>query len=704
MPENSPFDRPAPSDAVLTPGRGFWASVGWLLLFQVITGLAAGFAAAIFAVVGRQFPAIPLAWAGIALAPVTAILLAFVRLERSVPQALAVRRPSLLHAALVVLTIPPLVVVSSNVWGLAQRGIMVVRGAEASPQAVVPVTGAAGTLGTLEKMYEAIEAIGRKPLLVVLLLGCLCPGLAEEVFFRGFLGRGLVARFGLVWGVPLTSLLFGLMHLIPAHVCATIVMGVVLHFVYLTTKSLLAPVLLHTLNNFVVLSQWRVTQDTPFADFFGDGGVNLPLFLAALAALAGLGVVLYRTRVRWVLPDQSEWNPGYPTAETPPASRHAVPWQRSAGCRAGFAAVGTYLLFVTACALTAVYPPQSSWSCYQQGMQAYDREDFGEAIDRYCESIRLSPDYAWSYNGRGLALGRKGDHAAAIRDLTEAIRLNPIEAEFYANRAWAHSLRMEFAEAVRDAEHALELDAKCAFAAETRASACSSLGGQAYDRDRFDEAIAHFGEAIRSNPRFTNAYSGRGMSRGMKGDSAGALEDFNAAIRLDPRIAAFYANRAWAHSLRMEFAEAVRDAEHALELDAKCAFAIQMGVSVHSQLWREAEARRDSDEVIAHSTAAIRLKPDLHPAYGARAVALAIKGNHADALRDLTEAIRIHKAEAYYANRAWVHNLRRDFAAALSDSDQALAINPKYSFAHQQRATAIGGLVRHLFLMNWFLP
>jgi membrane protease YdiL (CAAX protease family) len=37
--------------------------------------------------------------------------------------------------------------------------------------------------------------------------------LSEEVFFRGFLGRGLVGRYGIVAGVTLTSLWFGLLHL-----------------------------------------------------------------------------------------------------------------------------------------------------------------------------------------------------------------------------------------------------------------------------------------------------------------------------------------------------------------------------------------------------------------------------------------------------------------------------------------------------------
>jgi membrane protease YdiL (CAAX protease family) len=78
----------------------------------------------------------------------------------------------------------------------------------------------------------------------------ICPGVAEELWCRGFLGRGLVGRYGPWLGVFLTSTLFGLLHLYPpAYVLVTAVMGAVLHFTYLMSRSLWVPILLHVLNN-----------------------------------------------------------------------------------------------------------------------------------------------------------------------------------------------------------------------------------------------------------------------------------------------------------------------------------------------------------------------------------------------------------------------------------------------------------------------
>ncbi|MBY0459953.1 MAG: CPBP family intramembrane metalloprotease, partial [Gemmataceae bacterium] len=75
------------------------------------------------------------------------------------------------------------------------------------------------------------------------------PGLVEELWFRGFLGRGLTRRYGLVAGVLLTSVLFAVAHIAPTRVPVYTLMGLYLHFVYYTTRSLWAPVLLHALNN-----------------------------------------------------------------------------------------------------------------------------------------------------------------------------------------------------------------------------------------------------------------------------------------------------------------------------------------------------------------------------------------------------------------------------------------------------------------------
>jgi membrane protease YdiL (CAAX protease family) len=76
------------------------------------------------------------------------------------------------------------------------------------------------------------------------------PGVVEELWCRGVLGRGLVGRYGWVSGVLSASLVFGLLHLFPPpYVVVTAVMGACLHFGYGCSRSLWVPIVMHTLNN-----------------------------------------------------------------------------------------------------------------------------------------------------------------------------------------------------------------------------------------------------------------------------------------------------------------------------------------------------------------------------------------------------------------------------------------------------------------------
>jgi membrane protease YdiL (CAAX protease family) len=162
--------------------------------------------------------------------------------------------------------------------------------------------------------------------------GCLLPGLGEEIYCRGFLSRGLVARHGVLVGSLLAAFLFGVMHLDPLQSVTAFVLGLGLQFVFLTTRSLWAPILVHALNNaaaFVTMRYYEVFP-IPGVSPLPDGTTEHtpPLLLAAsLAAMLATGWLLYQLRTHWHLPDGSTWSPGYVTAEVPPAEMQARPFR-----------------------------------------------------------------------------------------------------------------------------------------------------------------------------------------------------------------------------------------------------------------------------------------------------------------------------------------------------------------------------------------
>ncbi len=149
---------------------------------------------------------------------------------------------------------------------------------------------------------------------------------ASELFCRAFLGRGLVGNYGVILGVLFTSVLFGLMHIEPRQVIYAPVMGVFLHLIYLWTRSLLMPMLVHTLNNSLsVLGGWAdKSHNSPAwldaVNAAGDKPSFLLVYAGAVVLMTAVCVGLYLSRARLVSIDGGPplWQPGYPGVEYPP--------------------------------------------------------------------------------------------------------------------------------------------------------------------------------------------------------------------------------------------------------------------------------------------------------------------------------------------------------------------------------------------------
>ncbi|MDP8956155.1 MAG: CPBP family intramembrane metalloprotease, partial [Actinomycetota bacterium] len=75
--------------------------------------------------------------------------------------------------------------------------------------------------------------------------------IGEEIFFRGFLHKGLRRRFPMWAAAVLSSLLFGLVHYYPLLIPALFVVGLGLALLYERRQSLLAPVVAHAAFNII---------------------------------------------------------------------------------------------------------------------------------------------------------------------------------------------------------------------------------------------------------------------------------------------------------------------------------------------------------------------------------------------------------------------------------------------------------------------
>lgn len=313
-------------------GRAF---VWVLLLFgtQLILGLVIGLGLAATMIGDGQMPRDPSSMAaeiersasrilipvGSFAMLVTAIAVVVVAFRKETSRCMGLRGMTLTQVLLVLLSVVPCALLASEVTNCATE--------------VLPNVS-----------MDLFAEFANESWWLIFVAACLFPGLGEELFFRGFLSRGLVAHHGPWLGALITAFYFGAIHLHPIQACGAFTLGLFLQFVFLTTRSLWGAVLLHTANNALAFGAMRYghlvpipgfttnsadqVSDTSPAPHFDELIANLngtgtishtaPLLLfAAMISVAAISWAMLRTRTRWLRPDGTEWSRGFISAEGP---------------------------------------------------------------------------------------------------------------------------------------------------------------------------------------------------------------------------------------------------------------------------------------------------------------------------------------------------------------------------------------------------
>jgi hypothetical protein len=268
------------------------------------------------------------------------------RLGRQTGRLLATKRLSPGHAGLIVLAVLPLSILSTKTYVWFTMAIW---------EPLKTLAPALEKFDGLNSMVMLNDMVQTTPLWILLVAMAVAPALGEELVFRGIIGRGLIARWGLPLGVLITSVMFAAMHLHPAHVVGVIPLGIAMHFVYIATRSFWAPVLFHLLNNTVAVFSARVLHEASMDA--ADAGMKIGLtpvdlsagwVLASVSCAAAIGLRLWSTRVRYCTPDGDLWSPGYRTVEAPPLEAFARRMTLGQGDWSFALVVVSFVVFVTA--------------------------------------------------------------------------------------------------------------------------------------------------------------------------------------------------------------------------------------------------------------------------------------------------------------------------------------------------------------------
>lgn len=163
-------------------------------------------------------------------------------------------------------------------------------------------------------------------------------------------------------------------------------------------------------------------------------------------------------------------------------------------------------------------------------LMAKAKKTTGDALGAIAEltrSIALKDDFADAYLLRADLLLSLRQGKEALEDVETALRLVPEEETAYLLRGRIHELLGDLEAATEDYRRATDLN-------PFNEEGCLLAGKLLITREKYDEAIAFFDEAIEASPEFAKAYAERGRAKNLRGDKAGAFEDLKKSIELNP--------------------------------------------------------------------------------------------------------------------------------------------------------------------------
>jgi tetratricopeptide (TPR) repeat protein len=315
-----------------------------------------------------------------------------------------------------------------------------------------------------------------------------------------------------------------------------------------------------------------------------------------------------------------------------------------------------------------------------------------EACTRSLERDRNDSLRRWAIimTYRASALKAKGELDSAVAALTDAIEADPNFAVPYNARGDIFRDRGQCDQAIADYDRLIQL-------VPERAAIYVSRGVCWMQKREYDPAMGNFEEAIRLDPNNANRVGAlarvmKGRLRYLKGDLDGAIADYDEAIKLEPNNARFRIDRATAWSNKSARDRALADIEQAIKLDpnnangaAALAWSMKAGLRF---------AKDDLDGAIADYDEAIRLDPQSAVFYIDRGTVWGSKREFARALADFDQAIKLDPNNVKGAGAtAWnlkgrVQFTQGDVDGAIAAYDEAVRLNPKFAFAHQNRGDA----------------
>ncbi len=170
-----------------------------------------------------------------------------------------------------------------------------------------------------------------------------------------------------------------------------------------------------------------------------------------------------------------------------------------------------------------------------------------------------------------------------------------------------------------------------------------------FDKQRFNEALAAYSEAIQADPTSAEAFHRRGTCQYNLGNIKEAISDYDEAIRLSPKNAEAYKNRALANLRIGQFDAAIADAEQGFGFDATAGREYRAAVALaHSHRGTQHDHDGQRLEAVDDFTKAIEYESDNAALFDQRGSAYFNLNRLEEAIADFSRAIELDGTNAQF--------------------------------------------------------
>ncbi len=193
---------------------------------------------------------------------------------------------------------------------------------------------------------------------------------------------------------------------------------------------------------------------------------------------------------------------------------------------------------------------------------------------------------------------------------------------------------------------------------------------------QYRSAIAAFNQAIQIDPRFTQAYSGRGFAYYQLGELQQAFVNYNEILRIDPNSSSAYSGMAL---VREKLGDARQSAADALK-----------SAALHSQYTTREQYQGELNMLELSQTSAGRKPQDVSWQLIEQGYQKIAVKDYQGAVERFTQAIGKVPSDngRPYIDRGIAYYGLRDYRAAIADFSKTLELNPYSLKAFEYRARA----------------